>query len=148
MLKLKTNLAAIVFAIAALFFGTSAINPGRLAAQGTTATILGTVADPSGGAIAEAAVVVRNVGTGNTQSATTDTQGRYSVANLEIGDYEVEVSKTGFTTVVHKAITLTVGNQSVVDFTLPVGAQSQSVTVESQVVQGADARFTFKWPRL
>src|SRR5581483_6131755 len=85
-----------------------------LAAQVSTATISGTVTDASGAAIAEAAIQVKNVA---------------------IGNYEVQAARMGFSTVVHTGITLTVGAQSVVDFSLPVGQQTQTVTVEGQVSQ-------------
>jgi hypothetical protein len=107
----------------------------RLAAQGTTATILGTVTDSTGAAIPDAAVQVKNAGTGQTQSIQSDAQGRYRVADLAVGDYEVTASKAGFSTLLHKGITLTVGSQSVVDFSLAVGQTQQTVTVEGQVTQ-------------
>ena len=135
MSKLTTNVYAIFIATIVLFVGICGIGPNRLAAQGTTATISGIVTDSSHGAIAEAAITVKNVGTGITVSATTDAQGRYSVPDLEIGDYEVQVSKAGFTAMIHKGVTLTVGSNSVVDFALSVGSQTQTVTVEAQVVQ-------------
>src|SRR5689334_23868688 len=107
----------------------------RLAAQGTTATILGTVMDSTGAAIPGAAVQVKNVGTGLIQSTQSDPQGRYRVPDLAVGDYEVQSSKQGFATVLRKGITLTVGSQGVVDFTLAVGQTQQTVTVEGQVTQ-------------
>ncbi len=107
----------------------------RVAAQVTTATILGTVTDMSGAAIPDAMVTVQNVGTGNTEATTSDAQGRYRVSELGVGEYRVEASKMGFAQVVHPGITLTVGAQTVVDLALPVGQQTQTVTVESQVSQ-------------
>jgi hypothetical protein len=107
----------------------------RLAAQGTTATILGTVTDSTGAAIPGAAIQVKNVGTGLTQSTQSDPQGRYRVPDLAVGDYEVQSSKQGFATVLRKGITLTVGSQGVVDFALAVGQTQQTVTVEGQVTQ-------------
>ena len=107
----------------------------RLAAQGTTATILGTVTDATGAVIAGANVEVKNTGTGQTQTVQSDAQGRYRVPDLIIGDYQVQVSKAGFSTVVHKGITLSVGSQNVVDFSLAVGQTQQAVTVEGQVTQ-------------
>ena len=107
----------------------------RLAAQGTTATILGTVTDATGAAIPDAMVQVKNVGTGQTQSIQSDAQGRFRVPDLIVGDYEVQATKAGFATIVHKGITLTVGSQNVVDFTLAVGQTQQTVTVEGQVTQ-------------
>src|ERR1700730_16404674 len=120
-----------------LFVGTWVIEPSRLQAQagGTTGTISGTVTDMTGGTVPDATVVVTNTGTGITQKATSDSQGRYTVRNLEIGDYEVQVSKGGFTTVVHKGIALTVNAEAVVDSSLSVGSHTQSVTVEAQVIQ-------------
>ncbi len=124
-----------VFVCAVLFVFIASVGAIRLNAQVATATILGTVTDTSGAAIAEANVQVRNVGTGLIQTVTSDAQGRFSVPDLGIGEYEVQASRTGFSTVVHKGITLTVGAQSVVDFSLPVGQQTQTVTVEGEVTQ-------------
>jgi hypothetical protein len=106
----------------------------RLHAQ-ATASIVGTVTDSSGAAMPGATVQVKNVGTGATQNATTDAAGRFRAPDLTIGNYEVQASNPGFQTVVHRGITLTVGSEPVVDFTLPVGQAQQTVTVESQVSQ-------------
>lgn len=118
--------------IAAAFLGIAVTGTSRLDAQATTATILGTVTDMSGAAVAGAMVQIKNVGTGITQNATTDASGRYRVPDLGLGDYEVQASKTGFQTVVHRGVTLTVGSESVIDLSLPVGQQQQTVTVEGQ----------------
>src|SRR5712691_5324960 len=107
----------------------------RLTAQGTTATMLGTVTDSTGAAIPDTAIKVKNVGTSLTQSTQSDAQGRYTVPDLGVGDYEAQASKQGFATVIRKGITLTVGSQGVVDFSLPVGQTQQTVTVEGQVTQ-------------
>jgi hypothetical protein len=109
--------------------------PALVWAQGPTASIQGTVSDPSGAAIAGATVQVKNVGTGTTQSITTDTQGRYSVPNLPIGNFEFQASMSGFQTVVRTGVTLSVGSESVIDFKLQLGQQQQTVTVEGQVSQ-------------
>ncbi len=124
-------------ALAAIVIMAAPAELGRnhLAAQGTTATILGTVTDSSGAAVPGAAIQVRNVGTAITQSVASDEQGRFRVPDLSLGDYEVQAAKMGFQTVVHKGITLTVGSQSVIDFSLPVGQAQQTVTVEGQVTQ-------------
>src|SRR5439155_1298054 len=105
----------------------------RLEGQAVTATILGTVYDASGAAIPGAGILVKNEGTGITQTAASDEQGRYRVPDLGIGEYEVQASKAGFQTVIRKNITLSVGGQPVVDFSLPIGVGQESVTVESQV---------------
>ena len=91
--------------------------------------------DSSGAVVPNAAVEVRNIATGTTQKVTTDGQGRYTVADLIIGSYEVQASAPGFQTVIRKGITLTVGSQSVVDIAMPVGQSQQTVTVEGAVSQ-------------
>jgi carboxypeptidase family protein len=122
--------AALVAILLAAF---DAVTP--VAAQGTTATIQGTVTDSTGASIPDATVQVKNVGTGLTQSTKSDAAGRFNAPNLGVGNYEVQASKDGFSTVVRKGITLTVGSQSVVDFSLPVGQTQQTVTVEGAVTQ-------------
>ncbi len=104
-------------------------------AQVSTATILGTVADPSRAVVAGAKIEVKNTGTGVTRTGASDAQGRYSVPDLPVGTYDVLAATTGFQTVIHKGISLTVGAQTVVDFTLQVGQTQQTITVESQVTQ-------------
>src|SRR6266567_6361823 len=103
--------------------------------QNATGTILGIITDASGAALPDAAVVVKNTGTGVSQNVSSDGEGRFRALDVGIGEYEVQASKAGFASVVRKGITLTVGAQVVVDFSLPVGQQSQTVTVEGQVSQ-------------
>jgi hypothetical protein len=76
-----------------------------------------------------------NTGTGSTRTATSDGAGRFNLPDLAVGSYDVQAGKSGFSTVVHRAIALTVGAESVVDFTLPIGQQSQTVCVEGEVTQ-------------
>jgi len=120
-------------AAAVLLFATATLS--SVFAQTVTSTIAGTVTDPSGAAIAGAKVAVKNVGTGVAENRVTDRQGRYRVDELIVGDYTVQASQTGFETVLHKGINLTVGSEATVDFSLPVGQSQQTVTVESQVSQ-------------
>jgi hypothetical protein len=107
----------------------------RLAAQGVTATIQGTVTDTSGASIPGANIQVKNTGTGATTNAQSDAAGRFRVPDLQVGDYEVQASKDGFSSLLHKGITLTVGAQDVVDFALSVGQTQTTVTVEGAVTQ-------------
>ncbi|HBZ69055.1 MAG TPA: TonB-dependent receptor, partial [Deltaproteobacteria bacterium] len=111
------------------------IGISHLAAQGTTAAILGTVTDASGAAIAGATVRVNNTGTGQVQSAITDTAGRFNAPNLSVGEYEVRASREGFSSVLRSGITLTVGSQNVVNFVLAVGTAQQTITVQGDVTQ-------------
>src|SRR3954469_6047408 len=120
------GLMAVLFA---LFAGV-----GRMDAQ-ATAAISGTVTDSSGAVIADAGVQAKNIGTGIIQTTKSDSQGRFRFPDLAIGEYEIQSTKTGFQTEVRKGITLTVGSNPVVDFTLAVGQTGTTVTVEGQVSQ-------------
>jgi hypothetical protein len=107
-----------------------------LHAQGAgNASVLGVVTDSGGAVIPSASVQVKNIATGRVQEVPTDAQGRYTIADLPIGDYEAQASAPGFQTTVRRGITLTVGAQAIVDFSLPVGQAQETVTVEAQVSQ-------------
>ena len=56
--------------------------------QATTGTIQGTIQDPSGAAVPNAKVVVKNVDTGNERTVTSDGEGRFLVPLLGVGNYE------------------------------------------------------------
>jgi len=124
-----------VFGAATLVMATLVLAVAPLWAQGPTAGVQGTVSDPSGAAVAGATVQVRNTGTGVTQSVTTDAQGRYTVPDLPIGDFDVQASMAGFQTVVRTGITLSVGSESVIDFHMQIGQQQQTLTVQGEVSQ-------------
>jgi outer membrane receptor protein involved in Fe transport len=107
----------------------------HLFGQAATASISGNVLDPSGAAVAGASITIRNTGTGLTRNLTSDAQGHYLVAELPIGDYELEAKQSGFQTVVRKGITLTVGSQPAIDLQLQVGTAEQTVNVVGEVSQ-------------
>jgi hypothetical protein len=100
-----------------------------LSAQRATATISGTVTDPSGAVVPMVAVRATSVGTGAGQGTVSDSQGRYRIAELPVGEYRVQVEKDGFQSVVHTGIVLTVGSETVVDFSLPVGQAVETISV-------------------
>ncbi|MGH9680050.1 MAG: carboxypeptidase-like regulatory domain-containing protein, partial [Candidatus Acidiferrales bacterium] len=125
-LKSKRSLvltSALIVLANLLFFS------GQTLAQVSGATLTGTVKDPSGAFIPKARVLITNVATGVTRSLDTDTAGLYSAPNLAPGGYEVKVSAPGFATLNRKGITLTVGAQQALDFTMQVGQATQSVEV-------------------
>jgi hypothetical protein len=125
-----------LLACAGVLLALGFVMPSRLNAQGAaSASVLGTVSDSTGAVIPKAAIQVKNIDTGQVQQSSSDSQGRYTTVNLAIGNYEVQASAPGFQTVLRRGITLTVGAQSVVDFSLAVGQSQQAVTVESQVSQ-------------
>src|SRR5437588_604052 len=101
-----------------------------LAAQSPTATVNGQVRDSSGAVVQDAAVQLINDRTGARFPARTNKEGIYSVTNLPPGNYHIQVSKAGFKTIVKPDIVLNVLDARAINFDLPVGAVSQTVTVE------------------
>jgi hypothetical protein len=63
---------------------------------GNAGTIEGTVIDPSGAAIAKAAVTIRNPVTGYNQSTTTASDGKFRLTNIPPNPYHLEVTAPGF----------------------------------------------------
>ena len=121
----------VVFVVSSL----AVLSPVRMNAQTTEASIVGTVTDTSGAAIPDAAIRTTNMGTGAVQNAVSDSQGRFRVQLLPVGQYEVQTEKPGFQTIVRKGVTLSVGSDAVVDFSLPVGQVTQTVTVQGELSQ-------------
>jgi carboxypeptidase family protein/TonB-dependent receptor-like protein len=99
-------------------------------AQDTTGTILGTITDASGGVLPGVSVTVKNTDTSQSRTIVTDDGGRYRVPLLAPGHYEVTAQISGFQTMVRSGITVTVGQQAVVDARLSLGNVSESITVE------------------
>jgi hypothetical protein len=106
--------------------------PATTRAQVAGATLSGTVTDQSGAVIPQAAISIRNIDTGITRTGTASAAGFYSVPNLLPGTYEIKTTAQGFSTEVKTGVTLTVGEQQVLDFTLQVGKTSQTVVVTTE----------------
>ena len=105
---------------------------GVATAQVTTGTISGTVKDSSGAVVPAVTVTIKNIDTGISRTVTTDVGGRYRAPELSLGDYEVTAAAEGFQTSVRTGITLTVGREAAVDFTLRVGAVAERITVSGE----------------
>jgi len=102
--------------------------------QVTGATLTGTVTDPSGGVVANATITAANTATGISRDVKSDASGLYTVANLVPGPYDVKVSATGFSTSA-QSITLAVGQQQQLNFSLKVGQTSTTVQVTEAAPQ-------------
>jgi Carboxypeptidase regulatory-like domain/TonB dependent receptor/TonB-dependent Receptor Plug Domain len=88
------------------------------------------VNDPSGGSIAGAEVLVVNDATRVQYPGKTNQEGIYLVSGLPPGPYRIQVSKPGFKTIIKPDITLNVQDALAINFTLPLGAISEIVTIE------------------
>ncbi|MDH5423348.1 MAG: carboxypeptidase-like regulatory domain-containing protein, partial [Acidimicrobiia bacterium] len=100
----------------------------------TTGSIRGTVTDPSGGPVAEAAVTVLNAETGFTRSGPTNASGIYNFSNLPVGTYLVTVEVEGFKSVLVQNIVLNVADVREVNAQLELGELSDQMTVTSSSI--------------
>ncbi len=100
-----------------------------LHAQVATGTILGNVKDNSGAPVPGATVTATNVGTQVSRTATTDTDGQYTLTLLPVGRYQVEVTLSGFKNFSQTGIVLEVGRNARIDATIEPGNLSEVVSV-------------------
>ncbi len=98
-------------------------------AQESGGTILGVLTDPSGAAVGNANVTIKNVATGVERSVPTNDDGVYVAPNLVPGGYEVRIDAAGFSSTVVSDIVLTVGERREINVSLKVGQASDKVTV-------------------
>ena len=101
-----------------------------LLAQSPNGTINGLVLDSSNQAIAGAGILAINDLTGLKYSSKTNAEGVYVLRDLPPGPYRLQVEKIGFKTLVKPDITLNVQDALSINFTLPVGAAMEVVTVQ------------------
>src|SRR5690242_6361752 len=80
----------------AVSYGVAAAFPSTASAQTDTASLRGSVADPTGAAVPNAVVRLTDVDRGLETAVTTGDGGRYSFATVRPGRYEIEVEKSGF----------------------------------------------------
>ena len=101
----------------------------RLAAQSPNGNINGLILDPSSHVIAGAEVIAINDLTRLQFTTRTNDEGVYVLPSLPPGPYRVQVSKPGFKTIVRPDIILNVQDALSINFTLPIGAVLETVTV-------------------
>ncbi len=98
-------------------------------AQEVTATITGTVMDPSGAAIVGATVTAKSVERGTIFKAESNEAGIYRIAQLPVGNYELRVEKNGFQTSLYPAFTLVLNQIARIDVQMKVGQVTETVEV-------------------
>jgi hypothetical protein len=110
--------------------------------QEVTASIVGTISDPSGAPIANADVVATSTERGTTWPAKTTEAGTYTILRLPIGSYTVKVTAPGFQTSTRSAFTLVLNQTARVDMQMKVGQVTESVQVtgEAPVLQTENAQ--------
>jgi len=103
------------------------ISAGALAQS--TGTIQGSVTDPSGAAVPNAMVTIRNMATGEERTVPTDNAGLYVAPSLPVGQYSVTAKAAGLQSTTVNNLVLEVSRTVPQDFHLPVASATESVEI-------------------
>jgi len=121
------------YALGLAIFALILLAGGPVCAQIFTGMISGTVSDPSGASVPEAALTLTAVKRGLELKASTDANGRFVFPSLEPGEYTLTVGKSGFNTVEQKNIPLQAGERLALGtITLALGGVTQVVSVTAE----------------
>ncbi|MDT5157922.1 MAG: hypothetical protein QOH51_2279 [Acidobacteriota bacterium] len=124
----KKSACALALLVFCLAFGAA-----NAAAQSTTqGAVGGTVKDPQGAVVANASITVKNEETNKETSATTDSEGRFRVVQLDPGNYSVTINATGFSAFTQQKVVVEVGRVTSIDAALTVGGAQETVQVTSE----------------
>ncbi len=124
--RLATLLAAVCIASGLTIFA---------AAQTVTGTMEGRVTDQNGAILPGAAVIIRNVETGQERSVTTNSEGFYRAPFLPLGAYQAIASAQGFAKVTQENLQVTLNQTVVANFEMKPVAASAEVTIRVDEVQ-------------
>ena len=121
----KPLMLSLVFALMASLLATAPAAFG----QEVTASIVGTVTDPSGAPVTGVAITATDVQRGTTWTATTNETGGYVISRVPIGTYKLEAEASGFQKVLYPPFTLVLNQTARIDVQLKVGRVSETVEV-------------------
>ena len=121
----RASITALVLAVA---FGMA--TPGM--AQTTNGVIAGIISDAQGGVLPGVTVTARNIDTGASRTIVTEADGRFRLAGLIPGRYELKAELQGFGAVAIPDVTVTVGSETTRHLTMQVQGLQESVTVTGE----------------
>jgi hypothetical protein len=101
----------------------------------STSSLTGVVTDPSGAVVPSAEIVAINSETNARRTATSDSQGRYSLPQMQPSTYQVTAHAPSFSEVVVHDVHLLVNTPSTVDIHFEVGTVQQTVAVSAETAQ-------------
>ncbi len=127
-LRKRTTAAGLALQFAVLF-------AVQVEAQEATATLVGTVKDPSGAVVPAAVVTLKNEKTNVSRTTKSDADGSYLFTLVPIGTYELTADQTGFRKFVQRGFELDINQNARLDVTLQIGAATQVVEITSKVSQ-------------
>ena len=131
MLRLQSSVRSVLVSLCVLVSGYGGSSPAQDLT--TSATLNGTITDPSGAVIPGAVVTLSGAENGVTRSFPTTNSGSYSFRLLPPAAYTLKVEAPGFQTYKQDGIVLTAGQTATQTVELPLGSGSEQVSVTSEV---------------
>jgi hypothetical protein len=101
--------------------------------QSDTASLNGTISDPTGASVVSAKISLRNLSTGSRRFTVTDIEGAYHFSLLVPGPYEITVDANGFMQHRDNQIALQVAQSGHLNIQLQVGTSTESIEVKTTV---------------
>jgi hypothetical protein len=98
-------------------------------AQEVTASIVGTVVDPSGAAVSGATITAKDLDRGTILTTTTNDTGAFNISGVPVGKYQVKAEAKGFQSVINQAFTVTLNQTARLNFQLRIGQTTETVEV-------------------
>ena len=121
--KSKGFAAAMLLLAALVLF-----NPCAIAQSTTTGSVTVTVVDPSGAAVPNAQLEIKDTSTNIVQKAPTGATGTYTFPSLSFGIYQLTVTASGFQSQVFSSVQVVTSLNTSIQVPLKLGATSESVT--------------------
>jgi hypothetical protein len=128
MKRRNVTLSTALFSLTLVSLAVIIIAPSILA-QAVSGTILGTVTDPSGDAVAGAKVTLTHSATGYVRTVISDATGEYIAPSLPSGAYIISAEANGFRKLIMSNVRLDVDQKARVDLNLQLGQTSDEITV-------------------
>ena len=100
-------------------------------AQVLYGSLVGTVTDPNGAAVANAKVEATNLATGAVTTSATDDRGNYAIHDLQVGPYKVSIAGASFKTTLKEGVQIEANKTYRFDSQLEVGGVAETVVVTS-----------------
>ena len=116
------------FTLFALVCFSLSFSPAVFAQQSDNGGLTGTVTDPNGAIVPNATIIITNTGTNAKRTLTTNEEGRWTIAVLPLGNYEVTAEATGFQ-IIKQIVTVVTSQTTNVDLILGIAGTDAIVDV-------------------
>ena len=106
----------------------------QILAQENVGKIVGTIRDASGSVVPDAQVTAQHLASGKKWETVTSKRGDFTFPALQIGEYSLRTTATGFKTAERPSVRIFSGVTLTVNFELVVGEITESVQVTAQTI--------------